>query len=100
MLILSAVAAPVFGAEMNADAINSAEPSKKTRRQFPSSDARSEDDWKRLRADEMEHQTAHDTTTGSPKLWARWGQDSGQRPGGSNRRLRHERSWIAPASPV
>ena len=45
----SAVAASVFGAEMNADAINSAEPSRKTYRQFPSSDARTEDDWKRLR---------------------------------------------------
>jgi hypothetical protein len=51
MLMLSAVAAPVFGAEMDADAINSAEPSRKTCRQFPSSDARTEDDWKRLRAD-------------------------------------------------
>jgi len=49
--MLSAVAAPVFGAEMNADAINSAEPSRKTCRQFPSSNARTEDDWKRLRAD-------------------------------------------------
>jgi hypothetical protein len=39
-------AAPVFGAEMNADAINSAEPSRKTCRQFLSSDARTEDDWK------------------------------------------------------
>jgi hypothetical protein len=49
MLMQSAVAASVFGAEMNADAINSAEPSRKTYRQFPSSDARTEDDWKRLR---------------------------------------------------